>query len=353
MAARGGSSYGRRPGAALIDPTARPHPARLSVVIPCLDEAAVLSTTVQRLRDCLGPREGLELELVLVDDGSRDGTDGVIRRLSDGDPGIVGVFLARSFGQQAATSAGLRFASGDAVAVMDADLQDPPEVLLAMLDAWQAGADVAYGTRRTREGEPVVKTLLASAYYRVLARLSEVDVPLDTGDFRLMDRSVVDALCAMPEQDRFLRGMVAWLGFSQVPVPFDRAPRAAGHSKYDLARSASLAIDGLVALAPAPLRAFVAVGAFGVAVGAIGAVAAAWQGSWALAAFASVWLLGGVQIALLAVVGEYVARALREVRRRPPYVVREVVGPSVAGAKVRPGGWGHDTPVPTVVSARS
>lgn len=321
----------------------RPSPARLSVVVPCLDEAPVLRQTCGRLVAVLGALPDVDLEVVLVDDGSDDGTPDVIRALNQADDRVVGVLLSRRFGQQQATSAGLRFATGDAVVVMDADLQDPPEVVEAMLAAWREGADVAFGQRRSRQGEAWWKRATASVYYRVLARLSDVDVPVDTGDFRLMDRRVVDALLAMPEQDRFLRGMVAWLGFRQVAVPFDRAPRAAGRSKYALGPALSLAIDGMVAMAPAPLRGLGLVASALVGLGLGAGVLAVWWASVSWAVLAAVLGVGGLQLGALAVIGEYVARTLREVRGRPSFVVREVVGvgarastaPRDAGARSR------------------
>lgn len=317
----------------MVQASVRPTHPRLSVVIPCLDEADVLRATWARLDDVLGQRKDLDLEVVFVDDGSGDGTDDVIRALHEADDRVLGVFLSRTFGQQRATSAGLRFATGDCVVVMDADLQDPPEVVLPMLAAWRNGADVAYGQRHRRAGEPLWKKATASAFYRLLDRVAEVEVPLDTGDFRLMDRVVVDALLALPEQDRFLRGLVAWLGFTAVAVPFDRAPRAAGHSKYAWRHALALAIDGLIGFAPSPLPllAGLGVGCVLLALPAVGV--AAWQASVGWLVLAAVLALGGVQLVALGVLAEYASRALREARRRPAFVVREVLGVAPAVAR--------------------
>lgn len=304
----------------------RPARPRLSVVVPCLNEAEVIDQTAATLFDVLGLRSDVDLEVVFVDDGSTDDTPARLRALGEADARVVAVFLARTFGQQRATAAGLRFATGDAVVVMDADLQDPPEVVPRMLAAWREGADVAYGTRRSRAGETVFKRWSAAAFYRLLARVSEVDVPRDTGDFRLMDRVVVDALLALPEQDRFLRGQVAWLGFRQVAVPFDRAPRAAGRSAYRLRDGVALALDGLFVLSVAPLRVLAVIGLALLAAALPVALWAAWTATLLGAVLAAILGVGGLQLIGLAGLAEVASRALREARRRPPYVVREVVG---------------------------
>ena len=305
----------------------------LSVVVPCFDEEAVVRETHSRLIAVLGEVPDLDFELVYVDDGSRDATLDILRALHANDARVRVIALSRNFGHQIAVSAGLAETNGDAVAVIDADLQDPPEVLLRMLERWREGADVAYGVRSAREGETAFKRWTASAFYRLLSRLTDVSIPLDTGDFRLMDRKVVDAFSAMPERDRFVRGMVAWTGFRQEPVHYRRAARAAGETKYPLRKMLHLAADSVFSFSLLPLRLAVWLGFFaaalallGVAYGfAIRLIANTWVPGWA-ALFVAILFLGGVQLMLIGVLGEYVGRIYGEVKRRPLYFVKERLG---------------------------
>ena len=305
----------------------------LSVVVPCFDEEAVVRETHRRLTAVLGEAPDLDFELVYVDDGSRDATLDVLRALQADDARVRVIALSRNFGHQIAVSAGLAESNGDAVAVIDADLQDPPEVLLQMLQRWRDGVDVAYGVRSAREGETVFKRWTASAFYRLLSRLADVSIPLDAGDFRLMDRKVVDAFLAMPERDRFVRGMVAWTGFRQEPVRYRRAARAAGETKYPLRKMLHLAADSVFSFSLLPLRLAVWLGGFaaalalfGVAYGfAVRLITNTWVPGWA-ALFVAVLFLGGVQLMLIGVLGEYVGRIYGEVKRRPLYFVKERLG---------------------------
>lgn len=305
--------------------------AMVSVVVPCFNEEAVIAVTHRRLYDVL-ERSGMRFEIVYADDGSRDGTTAILDDIARQDPRIVVVTLARNFGHQAAASAGLQVARGDAVALIDADLQDPPEVLLEMLDRWRDGVDVAYGQRRTREGETFFKLVTARLFYRLLAGIAERPVPLDTGDFRLMDRAVADCIVSMPEQDRFLRGMVAWVGFRQEAVPYDRAPRLAGETKYPFRKMLRLAVDAFVSLSLAPVRVLWWLTGLTVA-----AAAAAWVTAAALALvsapaastvaiMATVITVGCVNACGLTIVGEYAARVYRQVRGRPLWIVRRTTG---------------------------
>ena len=200
----------------------------LSVVVPCFNEQEVIAQTHQRLVQVFERERNVEVEILYVDDGSRDQTLAILRRLQAQDRRVRVVSFSRNFGHQFAVTAGMDHASGDAVCVIDADLQDPPEVILQMLRRWRAGVDVAYGVRTEREGESPFKLWTAKLFYRTINRLSETPIPLDTGDFRLLDRGAVAAFQAMPERDRFVRGMVAWAGFRQEAVPYKRAARAAG-----------------------------------------------------------------------------------------------------------------------------
>jgi dolichol-phosphate mannosyltransferase len=304
----------------------------ISTVVSCYNEEAVLPETTRRLIAAL-EGIGLPFEIVYVDDGSKDNTPRILADLSASDPRIRVVRLSRNFGHQIAISAGLEYASGAAVVLIDADLQDPPEVIPEMVALWKMGNDVVYGTRRNRDGETAFKMLTAKWFYRFINRLSDVAIPLDSGDFRLLDRKVVEALLAMPERDRFTRGMVSWVGFRQVSVPYDRAPRHAGDSKYTLFRMARFAADGVLSFSIAPLRlaTVMSVAVFAIALlGGLtgvgfGLASGRWMAPWAWALIV-VLLLGAAQLLCLGILGEYLGRAYAEGKRRPLYFVRETLG---------------------------
>ena len=306
----------------------------LSVVVPCFDEEAVIRETHRRLVATLETVPELDFELVYVDDGSRDATLEVLRERRHADARVRVLALSRNFGHQIAVTAGLQQAAGQVVVIIDADLQDPPEVIPEMLDRWREGVDIAYGVRTARDGETVFKRWTASAYYRLLDRLTDIFIPLDTGDFRLMDRAVVDAFLTMPERDRFLRGMVAWTGFRQEPVPFRRAARAAGETKYPFGKKMlRVAIDGIVSFSLAPLRLATWLGLLALGLGVAGIAhafvlplfTAARVSGWSLLLI-SILFLGGLQLVVLGILGEYVGRIYGEVKRRPLYLVKERPG---------------------------
>ena len=308
-------------------------PVLLSVVVPCFNEEAILRETHRRLVATLEAVPDLDFELVYIDDGSHDATLNVLRELQHADARVRVLALSRNFGQQMAVTAGLQCAAGDAVVVIDADLQDPPEVIPEMLDRWRKGADVAYGVRTKRDGETRFKRWTASAFYRLLARLTDISIPLDTGDFRLMDRAVVNAFLAMPERDRFVRGMVAWLGFRQEPVPYRRAARVAGETGWPLRNMLRLATDGLVSFSLLPLRLATWLGLLAAGLALSGIVyalvlrlcTAVWVSGWTSLLIA-VLFLGGVQLLMLGLLGEYVGRIYGEVKHRPLYLVEERLG---------------------------
>src|SRR3974390_1041983 len=227
---------------------------RLSVVAPCYNEERALPCFLERMIAACQEWANGAYEIVLVNDGSRDDTWACMRALAHTNPGVVAVNLSRNHGHQLAVSAGLSLARGERVLVIDADLQDPPEVLGAMMTRMDEGADVVYGRRRARVGESTFKRATAHAFYRLLGKISEVAIPLDTGDFRLMSRDIVNRLIAMPEQDRFLRGMVAWLGGHQAEVEYDRDPRVAGETGYSLGKMIALAVAGGTGFSTLPVR---------------------------------------------------------------------------------------------------
>jgi len=305
----------------------------LTVVIPCMNEAEVLRDTNQRLVTVL-ERAPVDFEIIYVDDGSTDSTPDLLRQLQTQNPRVRVVRFSRNFGHQIAITAGLEHASGDAVAIIDADLQDPPEVILEFLVKWLDGYDVVYGVRAERDGETRFKLWTAKFFYRFISRLSDTRIPLDTGDFRLLDRRVVDSLLSMPERDRFVRGMVSWLGFSQVGVPYRRAPRAAGTTKFSFFKMVRFALDGIFSFSILPLRlatwtgfAASAVAIFGVIIVLLDTflhVPGMVKG-WSSTVIA-VLFIGGVQLICIGIIGEYVGRIYGESKRRPLYVVRERMG---------------------------
>jgi dolichol-phosphate mannosyltransferase len=305
----------------------------LTVVVPCYNEVDVLWETHSRLVRSLRALTDLDFEIIYVDDGSQDGTAEVLQDIQALDPRVRTLRFSRNFGHQTAVTAGLEHAAGDAVVLIDADLQDPPDVIHDMVARWREGYHVAYGVRTDREGETRFKLATAKLFYRLLNRLSETEIPLDTGDFRLMDRAVVDALRAMPERDRFVRGMVAWAGFNQIAVPYRRAARFAGESKYPVLKMVRFALDGVTSFSRAPLRAATWLG-FAVSCLAVAAIAYAlvlrlftsnWVTGWT-ALFIAVFFVGGVQLLSLGIIGEYIGRIYGEVKRRPLYVVSEARG---------------------------
>jgi len=305
----------------------------LSVIVPCANEEEVLLETHRQLVEALAGIVDLGFEIVYVDDGSTDSTPALLRELQLSDDRVRVVRLSRNFGHQIAITAGMEHAAGDAVVVIDADLQDPPEIIAEFVAQWRNGYDVVYGVCTEREGETVFKLWTAKLFYRLVGRMSETEIPLDTGDFRLMDRRVVKALVAMPERDRFVRGMVSWLGFSQVAVPYRRAPRLAGKTKYPLTKMVRFATDGIVSFTTMPLRLATWLG-FGVSgmavVGIVVALCArlfgkGWVQGWTSIVIV-VLFLGGVQLICLGIIGEYVGRTYGESKRRPLYWVRERLG---------------------------
>ena len=303
--------------------------SRLSVVVPCHNEEAVIELTHRRLVTELS-RTGMEFEIIYIDDGSRDSTLARLEAIAAGDPRAHVLELARNFGQQAAMSAGLAHAHGDAVVIIDADLQDPPEVIPEMVRAWQRGVDVAYGRRRSREGETAFKLLTASLFHRLMARLVPHPIPVDTGDFKLLDRAVVDAVCALPEKRRYLRSLVAWAGFRQEPIWYDRHARFAGETKYSIRKLLALAGDAVVLSSDTPLRLtwvvaglLAAVGSTACGIACLSPSPGAGVSLAAVVAVAS--LLGALQTACVSLVGEYVVRTYREVQSRPPWIVKRTI----------------------------
>jgi dolichol-phosphate mannosyltransferase len=300
--------------------------AVVSVVAPMHDEVGTVDAFHDRVARAL---EGVEWELVVVDDGSRDGTADALAGLAATDERVRVISLSRSFGHQAALTAGLEHARGDAVVMMDGDLQDPPEVIPAMLARWREGSDVVYAVRERRAGETPFKLVTARWFYRLFRRWTEVDLAAESGDFRLMDRRALNALLCMPERNRFLRGMTVWVGFTQSAVPFAREPRTAGRTKYTLSRMLRFAFDAITSFSNRPLQWATLLGftfsliAFLCIPLTVIARYSNIYGRGVPTTIVIVLLLGGIQLITVGIIGEYVGRIYDEVKRRPLYVVRE------------------------------
>jgi glycosyltransferase involved in cell wall biosynthesis len=312
-------------------PGRAPLRPELSVVVPVFDEEENIVELVERLTRVLD-RLGVDSEVIVVDDGSSDGTYAALARANHADPRFRALGLSRNFGHQAAISAGLAAARGKAVAVMDGDLQDPPEALERLWIGYNQGWDVVYAIRQTRT-EGWLKRLAYSGFYRLMSRAGSIDVPRDAGDFGIMSRRVVDLINAMPENRRYVRGLRAWVGFRQCGIPIDRAERAGGRPKYTLSKLIGLALDGLVGFSDAPPK---LTSAFGAALGVGASSAAVLMGGLAATGWLEVpgwaWVallvtfLGGSQLLCIGVLGEYLCRTLEQVRGRPLYVIRRRVG---------------------------
>ncbi len=298
---------------------------------PVYNEEETLPVFYERMTAVM---EGLgePYELVLINDGSRDGSYRALCALRDDDPRVVVVDFSRNFGHQIAISAGLDYARGEAVIIIDSDLQDPPEVIPELAATWRRGAEVVYAQRRGRPGETRFKLLTAAAFYRLIRRLTSVDIPRDTGDFRLLDRKVVDTLVAMKEHHRFMRGLSVWVGFRQEAVHYDRQERYAGETKYPLSKMVRFAIDAITGFSYVPLQLATTLGFVLAGLSLLGIVLAvvlrlldvAIQGQ--TTTLIAVLLLGGIQLIFLGVIGEYLGRIYDEVRGRPLYIVRETLG---------------------------
>lgn len=304
----------------------RPLPGLLSLVIPCYNEEAVIEATHARVCS-IAPSLGMQIEIIYIDDGSKDSTLEKLKHLATGDSRIVVLELSRNFGQQAAMSAGLETAKGDAVVIIDADLQDPPEVILEMVAKWRTGIDVAYGRRKSREGESVFKLISASMFYRFFAAMMPYSVPVDTGDFKLCDRAVVDTVCALPEKRRYLRNLIPWAGFHHAPVDYDRDARTAGETKYSVFKLLSLAADALLLSSDKPVRViwlsaffFAIVGAFGL----VASLTSSTQDQTGIPTIlAVIGFISATQTVGIAIVGEYTVRCYRETQGRPTFIIRK------------------------------
>lgn len=315
-----------------------PRP-QYSLVLPIYNEEDTIPELVRRLGELMDKFDG-EAEAILVDDGSSDSSYELMLAAREMDPRFKLLRLSRNFGHQIAVTAGLDVASGEAVIVMDADLQDPPEVALDLAARWREGFDVVYAVREERHGDTPFKRATAAGFYRLFKRMSDVDVPLDVGDFRLVDRRALDAFRSMRESNRYVRGMFSWIGFRQVGVPFTREERFAGETKYPLRKMVKFATDGIVSFSAYPLRLALKVGfvisAFSFLLGIVFLVSRL-AGFYSVPGLASIAVLvaflGGIQLLLLGIMGEYIARIHDEVKGRPLYLVSETQGVDDPGVR--------------------
>jgi polyisoprenyl-phosphate glycosyltransferase len=305
----------------------------ISVVVPCFNEEEVFEASLQRLLAVLNNMPSYDYELIFVNDGSKDKTSELIEAAAAKYPKVKGLSFSRNFGHQIAITAGLDKCKGDAAVVIDADLQDPPELIPKMIELWENGYDVVYGRRNIRDGESWFKLFTAKWFYRIINKLSDIDIPLDTGDFRLMDRKALDEFLKMRELYRFVRGMVSWVGFNQTYILYDRDPRFAGETKYPLKRMIRLATDAIMSFSTVPLRIATIMGFAASVVAAIGVVfviinrifTTNWVEGWTLLMLA-VLLMGGMILSVLGIIGGYIGRIYGEAKNRPLYIIKKSVG---------------------------
>lgn len=305
---------------------------RYSVVIPVYNEEAVVQESYRRLKAVMGST-GEAYELIFVNDGSRDKTEEMVSALCDADSCVRLLSFSRNFGHQTAITAGMDASSGQAVVVIDADLQDPPEIILEMIAKWKEGYDVVYGQRISREGETWFKKLTAKGFYRILKALTSVDIPVDTGDFRLIDRKVCDVLSSLNEKNRYVRGLVSWVGFKQTAVRFHRQERYAGETKYPLKKMLKFAMDGITTFSYKPLKLTSYLGFFVSLCSFLYLLVVLYLklftektvSGWASAVSVSL-LFNGVILMMLGIIGEYIGRIYDETKNRPLYIIRERKG---------------------------
>lgn len=309
-----------------------PQPSLISVVVPCYNEEAVIAETYRRLRQVLSSGPWRQYELVFINDGSRDRTLSLLREIAGSDAQVRVLSFSRNFGHQPAVSAGIRYCSGEVAVIIDADLQDPPELIPDMVRLWQQQqANVVYAVRKERKGESAFKLLTARAFYWLINELSEVALPLDTGDFRLIDRKVMEAFRQLPERSKYIRGLISWIGFKQVPIEYVREERFAGETKYPLSKMLKFASTSLLYFSKKPLKIALTLGFFSLVVGGLLAV---WVitgiffrpetlvPGWASIVIAVIFF-GGVQLLTIGVLGEYIGSIFDELKARPEFIVDE------------------------------
>ena len=312
----------------------------ITILVPCYNEENSLDFLYERLQSTVAQLKGYDFRILLINDGSRDHTLLKMKELHLKDPAVSYVSLSRNFGKEIAMLAGLDFAEGDAVILMDADLQDPPELIPQMIQEWEKGYDDVYARRRSRAGETWLKKASAHCYYRILRKFADIDIPADVGDFRLLDRQAVNALCSLREKQRYTKGLFSWIGYNKKELAFDREPRSTGHSKMNFLKLFGLAVDGITSFSVAPLRLASILGLFISTVAFIylvfvivktlifGDPVAGYPSMISIILF-----MGGIQLIVLGIIGEYVGRIFYEAKARPDYLVSEFNGKKVFQGK--------------------
>ena len=306
---------------------------KISVVIPVYNEEQVINECIKRITQVLEKLDEYENEIIIIDDGSRDNTLSLLEEMAENNSGIKILSFSRNFGHQAAVTAGLKHVTGDAILIIDADLQDPPELLPQMIELWEAGNDVIYGKRKARKGESHFKLMTAKMFYNTLNLLSDVEIPKDTGDFRLVDRTVVDIINELPEHNKFLRGLFSWTGYKQIPFEYERQERVAGKTKYPLRKMLKLATDGIISFSTKPLKILGMLGIFSVLVSLILMIYALISYFFKLNDLSPGWtsimiaitFFAGIQLVSIWVLSEYIARIYDETRKRPEYIIRKKI----------------------------
>lgn len=306
---------------------------KISVVIPMYYEQEVAQICYERVKEVLLELTEYTYEIIFVNDGSKDNTLPILEKIAEKDEKVKVISFSRNFGHQAAVTAGLKEVSGDAIIIMDADLQDPPELIPDMLTLWEKGNEVIYGKRKTRKGESRFKLLSAKAFYSMLNALSDVEIPKDTGDFRLVDRKVVDVINQMPEHNKFLRGLFSWVGFKQIPYEYERQERTAGKTKYPLKKMLRLASDGIISFSTKPLK---IVGTLGMATIGISIIILIYSllsyifqwnqitPGWT-SIMVAITLFSGVQLLSIWIIGEYIQRIYDDTKKRPEYIIQKKI----------------------------
>lgn len=307
---------------------------KISVVIPMYYEEEVVDICYKRVVNNLNKlSDKYNYEIIFINDGSKDSTLEILKKISDNDKNVKIISFSRNFGHQAAVTAGIRNVTGDAVIIMDADLQDPPELFEGMIEKWEEGYEVVYGKRKTREGESIFKLLTAKMFYNTLNKLSEIEIPKDTGDFRLVDRKVIDVIATLPEHNKFLRGLFSWVGFNQYAYEYNRVNRVAGKTKYPFKKMFKLATDGILSFSAKPLKIVGAIGIFSVIVSIIILIYSIVSYMFKLNSLTPGWtsimctmtFIGGIILISLWMIGEYIARIYEESLGRPEYIIDELI----------------------------
>lgn len=302
---------------------------KVSVVIPMYYEEEVAEECYNRVSNCLKALKNYDYEIIVVNDGSKDNTLDILQNLAKNDIKLKVVSFSRNFGHQAAVTAGLKYTTGDVVVIIDADLQDPPELIIDMLKLWEAGNEVIYAKRKVRKGESKFKLFTAKTFYKILNGLSDIEIPKDTGDFRMADRKVIDVINSLPEHNKFLRGLFSWVGFKQVPIEYERKERYAGKTKYPLRKMLKLAADGIISFSTKPLRIIGGIGIFSIIISFIVLVYSIlsyifdWNElmpGWT-SIMVSITFFAGVQLLAIWMMSEYISRIYDESKRRPQYVI--------------------------------